>query len=193
VCLLIYHVADHRDTSQIRLTWQQHLQSIHSHAVERGASQPWEAVAEGVRSLGSRLRLSESTFPVDILLPMLEKYSAEPQRNFAPPNWVVDLFSKLQVPEEKLFDVLEAMFYMNESPFAGPGRKVISADLIWVIQHWLQDSIKGGGMIFGSEAGALRVDQMLQTLVDEGNRAGLDDEMSRMCRLVRDRIAQLMH
>jgi nuclear pore complex protein Nup155 len=186
-------VADHRDVSQIKATWQQLLQNVHDATVERNEAEPYEAVADKVRSLGSRLRLSENTFPIPILLPMLEKYGFEHQRNVAPANWVIDLFLDLQVPYESLFDTLEAIFYANDVPFLGVHRKVIASDLIEVVSRWLNDTIRGGGIIFDSEQGALRVDQMLQALIQEGGRSGMDDGMMRMSRLIRERIAQLLH
>lgn len=193
VCLLIYQVADHRDVAQIKATWQQLLQNVHDETVERNEAEPYEAVADKVRSLGSRLRLSESTFPIPILLPMLEKYSFEHQQHVAPPHWVIDLFLDLQMPYESLFDTLEAIFYTNDVPFLGINRKVIASDLIELVGRWLNDSIRGGGIIFDSEQGTVRVDQTIQALIREGKRAGLDDGMIQMSRLIRERIAQLLH
>lgn len=193
VCLLIYEVADHRDTSQVKATWQQLLQNVHDETVERNEAEPYEAVADKVRSLGSRLRLSENTFPIPILLPMLEKYGFEHQRNVAPEHWVIDLFLDLQVPYETLFDTLEAIFYTNDIPFLGTNRKVIASDLIELVGRWLNDTMRGGGIILDSEQGALRVDHMMQALIQEGSRAGMDDRMMHMSRLIRERIAQLLH
>lgn len=166
---------------------------MHDETVERNEAEPYEAVGDKVRSLGSRLRLSESTFPIPILLPMLEKYGFEHQRNVAPANWVIDLFLDLQVPYESLFDTLEAIFYANDVPFLGVNRKVIGNDLIELVGRWLNDTMRGGGIILNSEQGALRVDQMMQALIQEGKRAGMDDGMMQMSRLIRERIAQLLH
>jgi nuclear pore complex protein Nup155 len=193
VCLLIYAVADHRDISQIKTTWQQLLQSVHDEAVRRDTAQPYEVVAEKIRSLGARLRLSESIFPVPILLPMLEKYAFEYQRGVGPVAWVIDIFLELQVGCEKIFDVLESMWYANETPFYGRNRAIISNHLIIVIEQWLHDTVKGGGLIFESEAGAVRVDQTLQMLLQTGASAGLDEMGIERCRLLRERIAQLLH
>ena len=166
---------------------------MHDETIERNEAEPYEAVADKVRSLGSRLRLSESTFPIPILLPMLEKYGFEHQRNVAPENWVIDLFLDLQVPYESLFDTLEAIFYTNDVPFLGVNRKVIADDIIQLVGRWLNDTLRGGGIILDSEQGALRVDQMMQALTHEGARAGIDDGMMQMSRLIRERIAQLLH
>lgn len=196
VCLLVYQVADHRDTSQISQTWQQAIEQEHAVTLERrdgGAPQPFEAVAELVRTLGNKLQMSESTFPVHFLLPLLQRYSFQHQRAVAPAHWVVDLFLELQVAYERVFDVLETMFYSNETPFTGLKRKPIAQDLIYVIQRWLHDTTKGGAMVFDSEEGALRVDQALQAMLQGGRSGGIDDAMMQICRLIREQIAMVLH
>lgn len=199
VCLQIYQVADHRDTSQISQTWQQAIEQEHAIALARaqsgdeGAPEPFEAVAELVRTLGNKLQMSESTFPVQFLLPLLQKYSFQQQRAIAPAHWVVDLFLELQVAYERIFDVLETMFYTNETPFTGTTRKPIAQDLLYVIQRWLHDTTRGGTMVFDSEEGALRVDQTLQTMLQGGRSGGMDDEMMQTCRLIREQIAMVLH
>ncbi len=179
--------------TQIKSTWQQLLQSVHDEALSRDTAQPFEVVAEKIRTLGSRLRLSESIFSIPLLLPMLEKYAFESQRSVTFSTWVIDLFLELQVGCEKLFDVLESMWYANEAPFHGKNRGVLGNDLTYVIEQWLHETIKGGGVIFDSEAGAVRVDQMLQTLLQTGAQGGLDGARTQRCRLLRDRLAQVLH
>ncbi len=186
-------MADHRDISQIKSTWQQLFQSVHDEAVARDSAQPYEVIAEKIRSLGSRLQLSETIFSIPLLLPMLEKYAIEYQRGVASSTWVIDLFLELQVGSEQLFDVLESMWYANEAPFFGRNRGFLAKDLIYVIEQWFHDTIKGGVVIFDSEAGAVRVDQMLQTLLQTGLQAGLDEAGTQKCRLLRERIAQVLH
>lgn len=186
-------MADHRDVSQIRSTWQQLLQAAHDETVARDNAQPYEVIAEKIRALGSRLRYSESTFPIPVLLPMLEKYAFEYQRGVGPARWVIDLFLDLQVGCEKLFDVLESMWYANEAPFYGRNRGVLASDVIVVVEQWFHDTIKGGGTIFDSEAGAVRVDQMLQVLLQTGSQAGLDEVAMQKSRLLREQIAQVLH
>lgn len=199
VCLQVYQVADHRDVSQISQTWQQAIEQEHTVALERaqrgdeGAPQPFEAVAELVRTLGNKLQMSESTFPVHFLLPLLKKYSFQHQRTVAPAHWVVDLFLELQVVHERVFDVLETMFYSNETPFTGVNRKPVAQDLLYVIRRWLHDTTKGGGMVFDSEDGALRVDQALQTLLQGGRSGGMDEGMMQTSRFIREQIATVLH
>jgi nuclear pore complex protein Nup155 len=196
VCLQVYQVADHRDTSQINQTWQQAIEQEHAATIGRtddGAPEPFEAVAELVRSLGNKLQMSESTFPVHFLLPLLQRYSFQHQRAIAPAHWVIDLFLELQVAYERVFDVLEMMFYSNEIPFTGMNRKPIAQDLLYVIQRWLHDTTRGGAMVFDSEEGALRVDQTLQDMLQGGRSGGMDDAMMQICRLIREQIAMVLH
>lgn len=192
---MIYAVADHRNPSQIKSTWQQLLQSIHDQALAEEKAQPYEMVIERIRTLGTRLRLSETIFPIPVLLPLLEKYAFEYQRGVASSTtWVVDLFLELQVECEKLFDALEWMWYANEAPFVGKSRGVLAHEIIHVAEQWLHQSFRaGGGVLFDGEAGATRVDQMLQSLLQAGAPAGLDETGAHRCRLLREEIAHMLH
>ncbi|EXJ81072.1 hypothetical protein A1O3_07360 [Capronia epimyces CBS 606.96] len=192
LCLMIYQVADHRDASQIKQTWQQLLQSVHDKTTEDDQIQPFEAISEEVRSLGSKLRASETTFPVHILLPILEKYSFEHQRTVAPAHWVVDIFVDLEIPHERLFEVLETIFFSGDAPFIGSSRKYIASELVYVVGKWFHDSMRAGTVIFGSEAGAARVEETIQTILQQSKSAGLDDETTQVCRAIVEKIAQLL-
>lgn len=192
LCLMIYQVADHRDGSQIKQTWQQLLQSVHDKTVEENQIQPFEAIAEEVRSLGSKLRTSETTFPVHVLLPILEKYSFEHQRTVAPAHWVVDIFLELEIPCERLFEVLETMFFSGDAPFIGTNRKYIASELVYVVGKWFHDSMRAGTIIFGSEAGAARVEETVQALLQQSKPAGLDDDTVQVSRAVVEKIGQLL-
>jgi nuclear pore complex protein Nup155 len=192
LCLLIYQVADHRDPAQIKQTWQQLLQSVHDKIEADQSCQPFEAIAEEVRSLGSKLRISESTFPVQTLLPILEKYSFEHQRNIASPNWVVDIFLSLEIPYERLFEVLELMFFSGDPPFVGSNRKYIANELVYVVGKWFHESTRAGTVIFGSESSAARVLETLQAMLQQGRAAGLDEETTRVAREVVERVGQLL-
>ena len=190
ICLLIYQAADHRDPASIKQTWQQLFQSLHDDtAGDEGRGEPFEVIAEAVRSLGAKLRLSETTFPLQLLIPILETYSYEHQRNIAPDHWVVSIFISLNVSYEQIFDVLETMFYTGDGAFVGANRRVIASEVLYVVSRWGHDSTKAGGMMFGSEAGALRVDEVMGLLMQVGGQAGVDKGMMQECRMVRERIA----
>ena len=209
ICLVIYEISDTRDASIIKQTWQQYLQQLHENAVsaiQRSSNareaddgqispqQPFEMVADGVRTLGSRLRLSESVFPVHTLLPILLKYSFEQQRTVAPPNWVVDVFSAVGVPSERLFDILEAVLYSGEPPVtSNAGRKMVAGDLVYVVEKWLHESLgKAGGLPFDGDVAAGRVEGVLDMFVKGGAGAGVDGELAQRCRVVRQEVARIL-
>ena len=189
ICLLIYQAADHRDPASIKQTWQQLFQQLHDQAsTNDGAPSAFELIAETVRELGSKLRLSETTFPLQILIPVLETYSFEHQRNIAPDHWVVDIFLSLNVTYESIFDVLETMFYTADGAFVGANRRVIADEVLYVVGRWAHDSTKAGGMLFGSEVGAGRVDEMMALLMQVGKEAGVDMRMREEFRIIRESI-----
>jgi nuclear pore complex protein Nup155 len=64
LCILIYQSADYRSPSDIKATWQNLIEQVHQATVENEEPQPFEAVSERVRSMGQRLNLSQSTFPI---------------------------------------------------------------------------------------------------------------------------------
>lgn len=168
ICLQIFYLADHRSAVDITATWQHLLQSLHDETLEKGEPLPYEAVAEKVRSLGSRLRMSETVFSISTLLPVLERYSLEFQRGVGPPTWVIDVFLNLEVPHDKLYTVLEAMFYSNEAPFQGGNRKYIAHDLLYLIQGWYHDTVRMGGIVFGSDSMAARISEVLLLMQQSG-------------------------
>lgn len=64
ICVLIYQVADYRNNADIRATWQNLLESVHQETEQAGSPLPYESVSEKVRSLGMRLNLHETIFPI---------------------------------------------------------------------------------------------------------------------------------
>ena len=188
LCILIYQAADHRNPADIAQTWQNLLQTTHEETEVRRELQPYEAVVEKVRSLGTRLNLSEITFPIPVLVPLLEKYSFEYQKGIGPPTWVIDILLELQVPYESIFPVLEGMLYNNEAPFEGRNRNYIAADMLHLIQRWFHASSRGGGKIFGGDSNAAAISETLQML----QQTGLDREKMEECQALRMRIDQVL-
>lgn len=132
--------------------------------------------------------MSETVFPIRDLLPLLERYSLEHQRRVIGAHWVVDMFLDLGVPHESLYGVLEAMFYTDEAPFHGSNRRIISADLLYVLEAWFVESARLGGMVFGSDMMAERVSETLLLLQQGG---GTPEVMEASLDL-RRRIAELV-
>jgi len=116
--------------------------------------------------------MSETIFPIRELVPMLERYSLEFQRSVGPERWVVDLFLDLGVAHESLYAVLETMYYTDEAPFHGPNRRYIAHDLLYLLTGWFQETVRLGGMVFGSDIVAERVSEMLLILTQSNVISG---------------------
>ncbi|KAI9678319.1 MAG: hypothetical protein M1817_006265 [Caeruleum heppii] len=191
ICLLIFQAADHRNPADIRAMWQSLLDQIHQETADKGEPLPFEAVAEKVRSMGNRLNLSESTFPVAVLLPMLLSYAHTSQRGVGPAHWVMDIFFDLSIPPSTLLPILEGMFYNDEAPFAGKNRRIIATDILYIAQKWYQDAITrsatmsrgkfGGG---GGEVDAESVAALLGVLM----KNGMEEGQVESCRALRAQI-----
>lgn len=145
-------------------------------------------VAETIRSLGTKLGLSETMFPVGTLLPMLKRYAFNYQPNARPETWVLDVFIDLQVPFETIWAILENMFYNDEQPFQGRNRRFIGNDMVYIARLWLQDSIRGNGMLYGGEDSAYAVSQMLHLIMQNG----LDEGRLEECQNLRMRIETML-
>lgn len=186
ICLQIMYLANHHNSADIKATWESLIQEVHEDTAKRETPMPYEAVIEKIRSLAGRLRMSEVIFPVPILLPMLERYALEHQLGVGPETWVIDLFLDLQVTHDSLYTVLESLFYNDEVPFHGKNRRFIGKDLLYLIMRWCQDTSRIGGGVFGSDALAARVSEMLLLL----QQSGLDEDLVQLCRDARLKIEQ---
>ena len=185
ICILIYQAADHRNPSNIRSTWLNLLDRTHEETIERGEPLPYEAVSERIRSLGNRLNLSESMFPVPDLVPMVRKYAYEFQHDVGPETWVMDTFIDLQVPYESLLSSLEGMFYNEEAPFQGRNRRFIANDIVYVVSLWYTESSRGAEIVFGGESNAEAISELLHVLIRSGL---LDERRIEQCQALRMRI-----
>lgn len=193
VCLMIYNAADHRDPSTIKSTWQQLLEQTHNNTVAKGSPQPFEAIAESIRSLGSRLRLSEAVYPVPLLVPMLLSYSYISQRDVAPEHWVIDIFLGLGVPHEQIFETLEQMFCTEDKPFVGKAKGEVVREAIYVAGKWWSESLRAGGTAaFGGEEASKRVLDFFDAVVAVAPRFELDRAVVDMAQDVRKRLMALL-
>ncbi|KAL7276341.1 hypothetical protein RUND412_000680 [Rhizina undulata] len=144
ICLAIFQAADYRGANEIRKCWQQLIAQTHDKAVAEGSVQPFELVADTVRRLGQRFSLSEYIFPPSDLVPLLEAYAYEHQRDVGPPTWVVDALLDAGIPHETLVRILDDMFYRDEVPFRGTARRRLIRDVIYVIERWVQSAVRVG-------------------------------------------------
>ncbi|KAF1344227.1 Non-repetitive/WGA-negative nucleoporin C-terminal-domain-containing protein [Delphinella strobiligena] len=193
ICILIYNVADHRNPADIASTWQSLIEQTHAQAEDAGQAGPlpYEAVALKVRTLGTRLHRAEATFPVTILLPMLERYALDHQPGAGPEHWVLDLFLELETPPESLLPVLEQMYYSAEAPFDGPrNRRIIAGEIVYLAGQWfLASERRGEAAPFGSEEIAASIEDVLAQLIRGGD---VDERNRETVELLRGRIASYM-
>ncbi|KAL8918572.1 MAG: hypothetical protein Q9208_007284 [Pyrenodesmia sp. 3 TL-2023] len=189
LCILIYEAADHRVGSDIKATWQNLFEHTHQQAEDAGqALQAYEKIAEQVRSLGNKLGLSQTMFPVGELLPMLKRYAHNFQPHASSETWVLDIFIDLQVPFETIYATLENMFYNDEPPFQGSNRRLIGNDIVYLAKMWFQHSIRGSGPPFAGQDNAAAVSQMLHMVM----QVGLDEPRLEECQNLRIRIEALL-
>ena len=172
ICILIYHVADHRNLDDIRSTWQNLINSMDDEAQAFYGPQalPWETVGSKIRELGRRLNVADATFPIHFLVPMLEQYMMRQPNASAkkpPATWVLDLFIDLDVPHETLLPIMEQMLYGREAPFDTPNKaKVLIGQMVYLLRSWLQESERRGNrVVFGSEENASIVMECLSSLL----------------------------
>lgn len=167
-CIMLYQVADHRNPADIQASWRSLIDQTDAEAPER--VQPWEAVGDEVRKMGRRLHAANATFPIQFLLPTLEKYAIDPKRQPPPPDaWALDLFLELEIPHETLLPVLEQMYYSNEQPFTGTKRKLVAAKMVYLIGRWFEASERSGErVLFGSEECFSTVQDCLSILIRQG-------------------------
>lgn len=165
--LLIYQVADHRNPADIKASWEQLVSSTHDRAIAERSTAPWERVGEKVRDMGHKLNTADATFPIQTLLPLLERYAIGPQEY--PPDsatWAVDVFLDLEILHETLLPVLEQIYYGNEYPFTGSKRKVIASHMVYLVQQWMKESERRGErVVCGSEENASLVVDCLASLL----------------------------
>ena len=102
ICLLIYQVADHRNPADIKASWEQLINNTDDEAIAIADRLPWEAVGDKVREMGKRLQVADATFPVQTLLPLLERYAIAAREHHPPPTWPIDIFLDLDIAHESL-------------------------------------------------------------------------------------------
>jgi nuclear pore complex protein Nup155 len=145
---------------------------------------PFEAVLDQVKRMADQLSLSEILFPIEVVIPMVERYSFEYQRDVGPKTWVVDLFIDVGIPHANILSVLEAMFYNDEAPFQGNNRKIIGSEMFTVIKKWYAFCRSSNQSSFGGADAANGVIEMLTVLQqNQGFRDRREAEDAEILRL----------
>ncbi|KAI8956850.1 nucleoporin-domain-containing protein [Daldinia sp. FL1419] len=164
LCLLIYHVADFRNSTTIAQTWSSLIQKTHENVAEqwsayeeerrrRGAQagdpppQPYEVLVGQIQDICHRSSNDSFIFPVPTLLPEVCRYAfenAQDKRIAADVNWPIIVFLNLGVSFDLVVRVLEQMFEAQEVPFRGPGRVRIIEWITYAISQWIRDLNRNG-------------------------------------------------
>ncbi|KAF8460382.1 Non-repetitive/WGA-negative nucleoporin C-terminal-domain-containing protein [Kalaharituber pfeilii] len=189
ICLAIFQSADYRGPLEIRKCWETLISQIHEKTVREGQIQPFEAVADTIRRLGHRFSLSEYIFPPTELVPLLEVYALEKQRDIGPPTWVVDSLLDAGVSPEVLLRILDDIFWRNDVPFQHNARKRLVRDAVFVSEKWFSASLKGGRSFAGSNiAGAGFKPDVVVAMLDAYVKSGVElgTERQRLDRLVNE-------
>lgn len=220
ICLYIYAIADHRDTAQIKNTWQRFLETSYKaasdelKAVEQEPNEQkrtqmlsevaniTERVAADFHAVAKRVQFSEAVFPVPLLVEMLSRFNvkAGQQQNQQSSeihpeliHWIPHTFLQLEVPLELLYDALETTYLASNTPDMKPlQRRIILSDLLFVVKRWFDaTATRAGQTLFGGEAGQLRIDELLTFLLQSNGREIGEQEVIDAQQL-RQRVANLI-
>lgn len=220
ICLCIYAIADHRDTAQIKNTWQQLLEVSYENAkleLEAAQQEPdekirielmrdvanvTERVAADFHAAAKRVQISEAVFPVPLLVEMLERFNIKAGQQYAQQaaqiqpgleHWIPDTFLALEVPFELLYDSLETTYLASNVPdVKASDRRIILSDLLFVVKRWFDaTATRAGQTLFGGETGQLRIDDLLLYLSQQTGRQ-IGEQEVRDAQQLRQRIADLV-
>ncbi|XXG99502.1 hypothetical protein Hte_005841 [Hypoxylon texense] len=164
LCLLIYHVADFRNSTTIAQTWSSLIQQTHENVAEQWAAydaerrarpaqagdpppQPYEVLVTQLQDICHRSSNDSFIFPVPTLLPEVCRYAyenAQDGRIGADVNWPVAAFLSLGVNFDLVVRVLEQMFEAQEVPFRGAGRARIIEWVAHAVGLWIRDLSRNG-------------------------------------------------
>lgn len=187
LALLIFPLADHRNSADITSTWSNLFNKDHTTAIEalqnpdlqQSAPQPWEVIAERIREMGRKLQLSEVYFPMATVVPLLARYHVNEvlegngvtAEGSGPPSmWVPSMLIDIGIPYESIVATLESVFYSNEQPFTSRrNRGIVGSWLIYAVRRWLEDtSVDGLSTPFGSLDNALAVAESVKSIEGSG-------------------------
>lgn len=213
ICLFIYALADHRDASQIKITWSQYLDNVYTQAVANtqnadqgredegrpATADPWETLMSDFRMVASRLRHYEAVFSVPMLVDMLEQSNVKlnPLNGDDEPasvHWIPNVFIDLEVPYETIYDSLESVFLTLTQPGSKlSARRVVLGDLLHIVERWMQASYtRAGSVLFGTEAGQLRIEELLTFLAEQNDARTIGNAELQWARVLRGRVAEMV-
>lgn len=151
--LLIYETAGHTNEADIAAAWESLIDSTHKKVVDDpNASQlPYEAVVTEVKEMSHRLAGSENTFNPQMLIPLIERYALEHQREVGADRWVPDLLIAVGFPYDASIRILQQLWYGNVAPFTGAGNRVLASHIVYMVERWFEDCLGRNERVFGGE------------------------------------------
>lgn len=129
---------------------------------------PYEAVINTIRAMAHRLGGSENTFNPHMLVPLIERYALEHQRDVGPDRWVPDLFIDVGWTFESCIAVLQNLWYANVAPFTGAGNRVLASHIVYLVSEWYEASLGRNERPFGGEDTAREIERLLEAVVQKG-------------------------
>lgn len=213
ICLFIYALADHRDASQIKITWSQYLDNVYSQAQantqnpdqgrndqgEPATADPWETMIADFRLVAGRLRNYEAVFSVPMLMDMLEQSNvrlnaAKPDDETTQAHWIPNVFIDLEIPYETIYDSLESIFLTYTQPGSKlSARRIVLRDLLHVVERWMQASYtRAGSMLFGTEQGQIRIEELLTFLAEQNDAKTIGNAELQWAKVLRGRVVEMV-
>lgn len=190
---------DYTATGEIAVTWSNLIKTTHEEVVAKNEiatanserpPQPYEAVINVVKNVAYRLNRSEIIFSPEIVIPLLEKYCLEFQKDVGPPTWVMDLFIDIDVGYERIVQELEKMIHNPVAPFDGRNSKYVKRDLLYVIGQWFSHCVRHNEEVFGGAENVFYVQDLLAYLTSPGS--GLDAQLANEARELRVKIDRVL-
>ena len=84
-------------------------------------------------------------YKTDDLVPLLEIYAYEHQRDVGAPTGVVDSLLEAGIPADTIVRILDEMFWRDEVPFQGAARRRLIRDTTYASQRWFTRAVRKGG------------------------------------------------
>lgn len=138
---------------------------------------PYEAVVTEIKEMSHRLNGSENTFNPQMLIPLIERYALEHQREVNADRWIPDLFITVGFPYEASIAVIQQLWYGNVTPFTGQGNRVLASHIVYLVDRWFEDCLGRNERPFGGEENAREIVLLLGAVAGGVNGLSSADKL----------------
>lgn len=111
--------------------------------------------------MAHRLGASENTFNAHLIIPLVERYALEHQREPGADAWVPDLFLDVGFPPETCVTIIQQIWYSNLAPFTGAGARVLASHIVRLVDGWYEECLSRNERAFGSEENAREIGELM--------------------------------